>query len=136
MNLTSYSVYRPRSDAGRFIKAKIDEALLTAMEEWGVRVLEVAQQYCPVDTGELVSSGHVVVNEAPPTVAVVFDAPYSQYVEFGTGIRGAASPGAGDGPYNPNWPGMVAQPFLRPAFDELKGEAPNMTKAKVTVALR
>jgi HK97 gp10 family phage protein len=43
---------------------------------------------------------------------------YAVYVEFGTGRRGEASPGAGEGPYDPNWPGMVAQPYMRPAADD------------------
>jgi hypothetical protein len=51
------------------------------------------------------------------SAAVVFDSPHAAYVEYGTGQRGEASAGAGDGPYDPNWPGMVAQPFLRPATD-------------------
>jgi hypothetical protein len=38
-------------------------------------------------------------------------------VEFGTGRRGASSAGAGPYSYDPNWPGMVAQPYMRPALD-------------------
>jgi hypothetical protein len=43
--------------------------------------------------------------------------PHAAYVEFGTGQRGAASAGAGNGPYSETWPGMPAQPYLRPALD-------------------
>jgi len=42
---------------------------------------------------------------------------YAGYVEFGTGRRGAASPGAGPFPYRQSWPGMAAQPYCRPALD-------------------
>ena len=83
-------------------------------------MLEEAEAIVPVDTGALRESGHVelVVSSGPrPSAAVVFDQPYAAYLEYGTGQRGAASQGAGEGPYDPNWPGMVAQPYLRPALD-------------------
>ena len=38
------------------------------------------------------------------------NAPYAAYVEYGTGQRGAASAGAGAGPYSPNWPAGYASP--------------------------
>lgn len=44
------------------------------------------------------------------------------YVEFGTGQRGEASPGAGPGPYDPEWKGMPAQPYLRPALDTRRAD--------------
>ena len=136
MRLTSYSVYKPR-DNGRFITAKVDAAVQTAVIQWAEKVLAVAQSIVPVDTGELRASGHVVVrtDASKAAAAVVFDAPYAVYVEFGTGARGEGSPGAGPGPYSLGWTGMAAQPYLRPAFDELKNEAPSMTAATVTAGL-
>ncbi len=82
-------------------------------------VLEEAEAIVPVDTGELRESGHVEIEVAGTTATgfVVYDTEYAAMVEYGTGERGAASPGAGEGPYDPNWPGMVAQPYLRPALD-------------------
>jgi HK97 gp10 family phage protein len=63
-----------------------------------------AQTLCPVDTGALRDSGHLV----PETddVQIVFDAIYASYVEYGT------------------WK-MEAQPYLRPAMDEAETEAMN-----------
>ena len=138
MNLTSFSRYVPRNGAGQFIQARIDEAVAQAVTGWATKVLETAQDIVPVDTGELRDSGHVEVTQAGKTVAaaVVFDAPHSVYVEFGTGIRGAASPGAGDGPYSSTWPGMAAQPYLRPAFDAHRDEAEPMAREYVGVALK
>lgn len=98
------------------IAAAIGRGVLAA----AVAVRDEARALCPVDTGALVSS--LTVSELSEDMgtaeaAVFTDVGYAGYVEFGTGIRGAASPGAGPYPYNPNWPGMVAQPYLRPALD-------------------
>jgi HK97 gp10 family phage protein len=65
-------------------------------------ILEYAQDLCPVDTGFLRDSGHLVPEESD--VSIVFDAEYASYVEFGTSR-------------------MEAQPFLRPALDEAQDEA-------------
>lgn len=138
MNLTSFSRYVPRNGAGQFIQARVDEAVMQAITQWAYNVYGEAEERVPVRTGRLYASGHVEVTQAGKTVAaaVVFDAPYSVYVEFGTGIRGAASPGAGDGPYSSTWPGMAAIPFLRPAFDAHRDEAEPMAREYVGVALK
>lgn len=133
MKLTSFAMYRPRGDGGRFVAGKIDEIVHKAITEWAGKVLATAQVLASVDTGELRASGHI--EQSGKAVAVVFDAPHSVYVEFGTGQRGAASAGAGEDPYSPNWPGMPAKPYLRPAFDEHRGEAEGMTREKIAVAL-
>lgn len=103
------------------LNAKVAEATFRQANRLSVErsaeiVLEEAEAIVPVDTGDLRDSGHV---EAVSDIqaAVVFDSDHAVYVEYGTGQRGAASPGAGEGPYDPNWPGMVAQPYLRPALD-------------------
>ncbi len=90
-----------------------------SVEQSAEIVLEEAEAIVAVDTGELRESGHVEieVKGAEATSYVVFDAEHAAFVEYGTGQRGAASPGAGEGPYDPNWPGMVSQPYLRPALD-------------------
>jgi HK97 gp10 family phage protein len=136
MNLTSYAIWQPRAASGQFIAAKVDDAVTAAITEWAEKVLTTAQSICPVDTGALRASGHVEVASTGKTaaVAVVFDAPYSIFVEFGYGQRGAASPGAGDGPYG-NRPGAPAQPFLRPAYDQLRDEAPGLAREKIAAAL-
>ena len=62
-------------------------------------------------------------------IDTVATAPYSVYVELGTGIRGAASPSPPKSPadvsYRADWPGMQAQPFMYPALSSLKDEIVN-----------
>jgi HK97 gp10 family phage protein len=133
MFLTSFARYQPRVN-GRFVAAIVDEAVQAAITAWSERVLETAKSIVPVDTGELRDSGQVVVNGT--YAAVEFTSDHAVYVEYGTGRRGAASPGAGPGPYDPNWPGMRAQPYLRPAFDAHRDEAPQMTAEFIGAALK
>lgn len=97
-------------------QAAFAQASRLSVEQSAEIVLEEAEALVPVDTGELRESGHVEMI-SDTIAAVVFDSPHAAFVEYGTGIRGEASPGAGEGPYDPNWPGMVAQPYLRPALD-------------------
>jgi hypothetical protein len=100
-------------------QAAFEQAARLSVEQGGEAVLETAESIVPVDTGDLRESGHVELLNAgaQPSAAVVFDTPYAAYVEYGTGQRGAASEGAGKGPYDPNWPGMAAEPYLRPSLD-------------------
>lgn len=92
-----------------------------SVEQSAEVVLEEAEALVPVDTGELRESGHIEIAAAQSlglvSAHVIFDAEHAAFNEFGTGQRGAASPGAGEGPYSPNWPGMPATPYLRPALD-------------------
>lgn len=82
-------------------------------------VLEISQELVPVDTGELKASGSTRVEWVGTKVTgyITYGAYYAAYVEFGTGRRGAASAGAGPYPYKASWPGMAAQPYMRPALD-------------------
>ena len=136
MKITSSSVYQPR-DGGRFVIAKVTEGIRDGVIQWAGEVLDTAQALVPVDTGDLKASGHVTVAETNKSIAaaVSFDMPYASFVEFGTGIRGAASAGAGEGPYSTSWVGMPAQPYLRPAFEMHRGEAQSMTREKINEAL-
>jgi HK97 gp10 family phage protein len=65
-------------------------------------ILAEAQQLCPVDTGFLRDSAFMQVSG--DDVEIGFEADYASYVEFGT--------------YK-----MAAQPYLRPAFDNVEEEA-------------
>ena len=105
--------------------SRVVPAVIEATTDVAQIVLLEAQALCPVDTGFLRESGHVDVQDTGSSAVgtVAFDAFYAAYVEYGTGQRGAASAGAGPYPYSPTWPGMPAQPFLRPALDIVRGEA-------------
>ena len=94
--------------------------LVAAVEDASLSVMFEAQALVPVDTGELQSSigtGPVELVGSVVRGTVEANAPYAAYVEYGTGQRGEASAGAGPGPYSPSWPGMPAQPYMRPALD-------------------
>lgn len=94
--------------------------IVAAVRESCEAVVGEAQAIAPVDTGQLRDSIQTASVELVGTTVrgeVEATAPYAAYVEFGTGQRGEASAGAGPGPYNPNWPGMPAQPYMRPALD-------------------
>lgn len=118
--------YTPRADTGRFIRDRITPAILQATQDAAQIVLLEAQAICPVDTGFLRDSGSVQLRDLEPDATavadVVFSAPYAAYVEYGTGVRGSESEGAGPYPYDPNWPGQIAQPYLRPALDTARAE--------------
>jgi HK97 gp10 family phage protein len=125
INLRATAQYTPRSDAGRFIASNIVPAVLEAAAAMGQVVLLEAQAIVPVDTGELKASGRTAVRQTGSSVVadVEFTAPHAAYVEYGTGIRGQESAGAGPYPYSPTWPGMPAQPYLRPALEVARAEA-------------
>lgn len=94
--------------------------LAKAIEQSQAVVADEARAIVPVDTGELQSSigtGPVELVGSTVSGTVEATAGHAAYVEFGTGQRGAASAGAGAGPYSPSWPGMPAQPYMRPALD-------------------
>jgi hypothetical protein len=73
-----------------------------------------------VRSGDYIDSIHVGSVALVGTVVtgeVVADSEHAAFVEFGTGIRGAASAMAGAGPYSDTWPGMEAQAPLRSGLD-------------------
>ena len=110
----------PRGDLGQFIPIKVTDAVRASVESGLKLIQDTARAFCPVDTGALRDSITYEIEELPKSIrgAVGPHTHYAAYVEFGTGLRGEASPGAGEGPYSTEWPGMPAQPYMRPAFDE------------------
>jgi Bacteriophage HK97-gp10, putative tail-component len=107
--------------------ARIEELivpkLMAAAAAGAALALAEMQILVPVRTGALRESGQVVPPEwvgHTVTAAVEFGMPYAAYVEFGTGVRGAGSAGAGPFAYDMNWPGMVAQSYMRAGLDNSK----------------
>jgi HK97 gp10 family phage protein len=119
-------------------QAAFEQAARLSVEQGAEAVLETAESIVPVDTGELRESGHVEILQGgpQPSAAVVFDSDHAAYVEYGTGVRGAASAGAGEGPYDPNWPGMPAQPYVRPALDIERPNIVEIFKANTAIAAK
>jgi HK97 gp10 family phage protein len=101
-------------------------------------IFDVSQTLVPVDTGELKASGGISIDDSGKTVVgtVQYTAEHAEYVEFGTGERGAASAGAGAGPYKPEWPGMPAQPYMRPAFDSVKPQILDLFRGQIATELK
>lgn len=131
------AIYRPRSSAGQFVSVRITPAVYASVEQITDMVFDRSQELCPVLSGRLKASGSKRIEQLDQTIRGVVDysEEYGPYVEFGTGIAGAASSGAGPGPYSPDWPGMPAQPFQRPAVDEVKPQADEIFRHNIGVAI-
>jgi hypothetical protein len=117
MNIRAKSTFRAGSFAA--VEARVVPKIIKAVTGGTQAVYELSQEYVAVDTGELKDSGGTEVTWIGQVVKgqVYYTAGHAGYVEFGTGLRGAGSLGAGPFAYDPEWPGMVAQPYLRPALD-------------------
>ncbi len=138
MKLQATATFKPRGDLGRYVEANITPAVVASVRASVKVIEEAAKAKAPVDTGALQASITSSVDDSGKTVigTVGPHVPYAAYVEFGTGIRGAASPGAGAGPYSPSWPGMPAQPYLRPAIDENREAVKEIFRGQISLALR
>ena len=132
------------------IVANVGQAVYDSVDEGCAMIKDRAQEIVPVDTGALRESidyqvyrgiqniergGSIGGSAFSVTGIVQPDEPYAAYVEFGTGIRGASSPGAGAGPYSSTWPGMPAQPYMRPALDESRDSILDLFRANISVAI-
>lgn len=78
-------------------------------------ILTYMQSITPVDTGELMDSEHIVVEN--DSVSIQVDAEHASHVEFGT-IK------------------MRAQPFFRPAIDTQQKPAAKAIAADVTQQIK
>ena len=118
MNFRAASTFRAGSFAN--LEARLVPKLQVGAQNAANAVLAISQGIVPVDTGALKASGQTSVEWVGTKVTgyVVYARYYAAYVEFGTGRRGAESPGAGPYEYKQSWPGMVAQPYLRPSLDQ------------------
>jgi HK97 gp10 family phage protein len=100
--------------------------LVAAAERAQEIAFQEAKNLVPVDTGALQASiqkDQVTDDGEIVTATVSATMPYAGYVEFGTGKRGAESAGADlRHTYKMDWPGMVAQPYLRPALDTARAQ--------------
>ena len=130
--------------------ARVAAGLYDGVLDASEMVYQEAVSRCPVDTGALVSSigveifrGIQAMKQGGPLAGSMFSvlaqiAPhthYAAYVEYGTGQRGASSAGAGPGPYSPTWPGMAAQPYMRPALDNNRAEVEDVIREAVAAVL-
>ncbi len=138
MRLIASATFRPRGDLGRYVESYVTPGVKAAVEASTKLIETSAKALCPVDTGRLRDSITSTVEETGKTVVgtVSPNTDYAAFVEFGTGIAGASSPGAGPGPYSPTWAGMVAQPYMRPALDENREAIAELFRSEIALGLR
>ena len=120
--LSVTSQFAARSAIGQFAKIVMSPRVAQATQESCELVQTIAKSYCPVDTGALTASIAISQpneGDASITQSVAPGMFYAPYVEYGTGRRGDPS-----APYAHvmSWPGMHAQPYMRPALDEARGQ--------------
>ena len=135
--ISATATFRPRNTAGQFVQARISPAVTASVQAACELIQGLTKEYCPVLTGELRDSYVVSVKQTGSTVkgTMSTDKPYAPFVEFGTGRAGESSPGAGEGPYDPNWAGMAAQPHVRPAVDESRDAIKDLFHSNLSVAV-
>jgi HK97 gp10 family phage protein len=124
----------PSGNLAAFCETFLRAPVTKAVSDGCTLVLNVAKEYCPVDTGALRDSiaqeTHDETNGVGGSVSVGMF--YATYVEFGTGRKGdPAAPYA----HVESWPGMHAQPYMRPAFDENKAAVVDLFATEIGAAL-
>ena len=120
MTINATATFTPSPNFSRYVESVIVPDLVQGVDEASERIFTEALALVPYKTGELHDSGALIpaTDQGGQVVGgFEFTSDHAVYVEYGTGRRGASSPGAGEGPYDPNWPGMAAQPYVRPAMD-------------------
>ena len=137
MGISARAQFTPRSALGQFVQTVVTPGVIASVTAASQQMAQLAQGYAPVDTGALRDSIQSEVNDTGKTVVgtVTAGVRYAAYVEFGTGRRGSESPGAGPGPYKLSWPGMSAQPYLRPAMDEMRGLVLDLFRANISIGM-
>lgn len=127
-----------RGNLGQFISGRITPGVVDGVTKFTQIVYDESQILVPVDKGDLKASGHVVIEVKDKQVVghVIYDSEHAAYNEYGTGIAGASSPGAGDVSYNMQWPGMPATPFLRPSLDSARDAGMSAFKGSVAAQMR
>lgn len=127
-----------RGNLGQFVAGKITPGVVAGVTAFTQLVYEESQILVPVRDGDLKASGKVVIEVREKSVIghVIYDSPHAGYNEFGTGQRGASSPGAGPYNYSASWPGMAASPYLRPALDTARDAGKALFASQVSAAMR
>lgn len=159
MTLRATATFKPASTAG--LLAKVATGLFAGVTEAAALVETEAKALCPVSEGHgvgapvggalrasidtVITRGiNAATDSDSPLSSSLFSVqalisphrPYAAFVEFGTGRRGGASEGAGAGPYMFDWPGQVAQPYMRPALDNNRDNAIAIVQAAVGDAVK
>lgn len=108
-----------------------DEGVTSRVQEAAYEVERRAKALAPVDEGRLRAS--IAASPVGATAwKVGTNVPYGAFQEFGTGTRGRGTdPGPTPATYqHGSRPGHRAQPFLRPALDEVRNALMSRTRWK------
>lgn len=135
MGLRASATFKPRDISGFLTKVATGAA--NGVLEVATQGQELSQLYAPKRTGDLAASISVAsqLNETSAQASWGPGMYYAGFDEYGTGQRGAESADAGPFPYDPDWPGMVPIPYMRPAMDEMKLTALDIIAASIKAEL-
>ncbi len=132
--ISARAQFTPRGDLGQFVSVKVKPGVQASVDAALQLIQQAAQLHCPVDTGALRDSITAESQETGSTIVgnVGPHMPYADYVEYGTGQKGDP---AAPYPHVASWPGMVAQPYMRPALDESKGAILDLFKSNISTGI-
>lgn len=124
------------------IKARLDDAVETALEMMGLQAVNYATLKCPVDTGRLRASITKEVRTKERQCIIGTNVKYAPYVEFGTGKfasdgRGRKTPWVYQderGEWHRTY-GSKPQPFFKPAITEHNEEYRRMAEQCINTIL-
>lgn len=133
MGISARATFRPRTSLGQYAQGSIGPAVVASVTAACKLIQDSAQAKCPVDTGALRASITTEINTSGSTTVgiVAPHMPYAEYVEYGTGRRGDPAV-----PHRQDWPGMPAQPYMRPAFEESKDAIKDLFRSTIALALK
>ena len=119
---------------------KIMESLAKGVNQAAGLVEGSAKRLCPVDTGTLRSSIHIMkhATATEPKAIVGTNIEYAPYVEFGTGVRGQSTNTNKNVSvsYSSDHAGQVAQPYLAPALRNNKDVVEDIINKNVAEGLK
>jgi hypothetical protein len=129
LNFAAKSTFKP-ADLVRIQQLFVTKIVAAVTEGCGAVVTE-AQAIAPVLSGEFREGIHTASVQLVGTVVsgtVTASAPHSEFVEYGTGVRGEGTyPGETPEGWiydhkSQGWTGHAAQPTMRPALDTARPE--------------
>lgn len=102
------------------LPSEVEQAMARGVNQAAGLVEGSAKRLCPVDTGNLRGSLHIMKQATPSDAKAIVgtNVEYAPYVEFGTGVRGQSTNTNTNVKvsYSPDHAGQVAQPYLAPAL--------------------
>jgi HK97 gp10 family phage protein len=136
VSISSKELRRAIKDIGQWSDARV-KAIKAIVQGTALDVERHAKERTPVDLGRLRSSIRPRYRKGGLEADVFTNVEYAAFVEFGTGVRGAASgvtPADGYD-YGPS-AGMKAQPYMFPAAERNRRRFEKRIKAELQKGVR